>query len=155
LLVAKRMRMPGRRRARCCGPRPFSTRESGCVSPLPGRRAGARPAWPRAPSSGVGLGVDVGVVVWRRRRGLMEGEGPSAVRSARSRVLQDLVPPRTHAVAVSRGARCPVAGCRLRMTTYLVTFLVSLVVGLVLTVLVRDRANAWGWHDRAGSSRKV
>ena len=41
------------------------------------------------------------------------------------------------------------------MITFLVTFLVSLMVALVLTVVVRNRALAWGWVDQANSSRKV
>jgi UDP-GlcNAc:undecaprenyl-phosphate/decaprenyl-phosphate GlcNAc-1-phosphate transferase len=41
------------------------------------------------------------------------------------------------------------------MITFLVTFLVSLMVSLGLTVVVRNRALAWGWVDQANSSRKV
>ena len=41
------------------------------------------------------------------------------------------------------------------MITFLVTFLVSLMVSIGLTVVVRNRALAWGWVDQANSSRKV
>jgi UDP-GlcNAc:undecaprenyl-phosphate GlcNAc-1-phosphate transferase len=41
------------------------------------------------------------------------------------------------------------------MITFFVAFLVSLMVALVLTLLVRNRAVAWGWLDQANSSRKV
>ncbi|MBZ4415234.1 MraY family glycosyltransferase [Myxococcus sp. RHSTA-1-4] len=41
------------------------------------------------------------------------------------------------------------------MITLFVAFLVSLMVALVLTLLVRNRAVAWGWLDQANSSRKV
>ena len=41
------------------------------------------------------------------------------------------------------------------MITFLVTFLVSLMVALGLTLVVRNRALAWGWVDQANSSRKV
>jgi len=41
------------------------------------------------------------------------------------------------------------------MITYLVTFLVALMVALALTLVVRNRALAWGWLDQAHSSRKV
>ncbi|HEX8702861.1 MAG TPA: MraY family glycosyltransferase [Myxococcaceae bacterium] len=41
------------------------------------------------------------------------------------------------------------------MITFLVTFLVALMVSLGLTVVVRNRALAWGWVDQANSSRKV
>ncbi|HEX8820049.1 MAG TPA: MraY family glycosyltransferase [Archangium sp.] len=41
------------------------------------------------------------------------------------------------------------------MITYLVAFLVALMVGLVQTLVVRNRALAWGWVDQANSSRKV
>ncbi|MDY7226990.1 MraY family glycosyltransferase [Hyalangium rubrum] len=41
------------------------------------------------------------------------------------------------------------------MITFLVTFLVSLMVSLGLTLVVRNRALAWGWVDQANSSRKV
>ncbi|AEI62619.1 MraY family glycosyltransferase [Corallococcus macrosporus] len=41
------------------------------------------------------------------------------------------------------------------MITLFVAFFVSLVVALALTLLVRDRALAWGWLDQANSSRKV
>ncbi|MFP2928198.1 MraY family glycosyltransferase, partial [Pyxidicoccus sp. 3LG] len=41
------------------------------------------------------------------------------------------------------------------MITFFVAFLVSLMVSLVLTLLVRNRAVAWGWLDQANSSRKV
>lgn len=41
------------------------------------------------------------------------------------------------------------------MVTFFVAFLVSLMVALVLTLVVRNRAHAWGWLDQANSSRKV
>ena len=41
------------------------------------------------------------------------------------------------------------------MITLFVAFLVSLMVALVLTLVVRNRAVAWGWLDQANSSRKV
>ncbi|SEN12645.1 UDP-GlcNAc:undecaprenyl-phosphate GlcNAc-1-phosphate transferase [Stigmatella aurantiaca] len=41
------------------------------------------------------------------------------------------------------------------MITFLVTFLVALTVCLGLTLVVRNRALAWGWVDQANSSRKV
>lgn len=41
------------------------------------------------------------------------------------------------------------------MITFFVAFLVSLMVALVLTLVVRNRALAWGWLDQANSSRKV
>ncbi|MBN1203330.1 MAG: undecaprenyl/decaprenyl-phosphate alpha-N-acetylglucosaminyl 1-phosphate transferase [Myxococcaceae bacterium] len=41
------------------------------------------------------------------------------------------------------------------MITFLVTFLVSLMGALGLTLVVRNRALAWGWVDQANSSRKV
>jgi UDP-GlcNAc:undecaprenyl-phosphate GlcNAc-1-phosphate transferase len=41
------------------------------------------------------------------------------------------------------------------MITYLVAFLVALMVALALTLVVRNRALAWGWLDQAYSSRKV
>ncbi|MBX5481010.1 MAG: undecaprenyl/decaprenyl-phosphate alpha-N-acetylglucosaminyl 1-phosphate transferase [Myxococcaceae bacterium] len=41
------------------------------------------------------------------------------------------------------------------MTTYSVAFLLALAVGAVLTLVVRNRALAWGLVDQATSSRKV
>jgi len=41
------------------------------------------------------------------------------------------------------------------MITFFVAFLVSLMVALALTLLVRNRAVAWGLLDQANSSRKV
>ncbi|RJS17350.1 undecaprenyl/decaprenyl-phosphate alpha-N-acetylglucosaminyl 1-phosphate transferase [Corallococcus sp. H22C18031201] len=41
------------------------------------------------------------------------------------------------------------------MVTFFVAFLISLMVALVLTLVVRNRAHAWGWLDQANSSRKV
>ncbi|XXF79120.1 MraY family glycosyltransferase [Myxococcaceae bacterium GXIMD 01537] len=41
------------------------------------------------------------------------------------------------------------------MVTYLVAFLLSFMVGTSLTLVVRNRAVAWGWLDQASSSRKV
>jgi len=41
------------------------------------------------------------------------------------------------------------------MITLFVAFSVALLVALGLTLLVRDRARAWGWLDQANSSRKV
>ena len=41
------------------------------------------------------------------------------------------------------------------MITSFVAFLTSLVVGAVLTLVVRNRAHAYGWFDQAKSSRKI
>src|SRR5262245_12342402 len=41
------------------------------------------------------------------------------------------------------------------MITFFVAFLTSLVVGAVLTLIVRNRAHAYGWFDQARSSRKI
>lgn len=41
------------------------------------------------------------------------------------------------------------------MITFFVAFLTSLVVGAVLTLVVRNRAHAYGWFDQAKSSRKI
>ncbi|QRK12719.1 undecaprenyl/decaprenyl-phosphate alpha-N-acetylglucosaminyl 1-phosphate transferase [Archangium violaceum] len=41
------------------------------------------------------------------------------------------------------------------MITYLVAFLVALMVAMVLTLVVRNRALAWGLLDQANSSRKI
>jgi UDP-GlcNAc:undecaprenyl-phosphate GlcNAc-1-phosphate transferase len=41
------------------------------------------------------------------------------------------------------------------MVTFLVAFLLSFMVGTSLTLVVRNRAVAWGWLDQANSSRKV
>src|SRR5512143_3140065 len=41
------------------------------------------------------------------------------------------------------------------MITYLVAFLFALMVALALTLVVRNRALAWGLLDQASSSRKV
>jgi UDP-GlcNAc:undecaprenyl-phosphate GlcNAc-1-phosphate transferase len=41
------------------------------------------------------------------------------------------------------------------MITFFVAFLTSLVVGAVLTLVVRNRAHAYGWFDQARSSRKI
>jgi UDP-GlcNAc:undecaprenyl-phosphate/decaprenyl-phosphate GlcNAc-1-phosphate transferase len=41
------------------------------------------------------------------------------------------------------------------MITFFVAFLTSLVVGAVLTLIVRNRAHAYGWFDQAKSSRKI
>ncbi|HEY8211801.1 MAG TPA: MraY family glycosyltransferase [Myxococcaceae bacterium] len=41
------------------------------------------------------------------------------------------------------------------MITFFVAFLTSLIVGAVLTLVVRNRAHAYGWFDQARSSRKI